>query len=75
MTDETMLETMLVSGFYYLLIGSARNRKEISKYKSLTLDPPTDIGAYTNWAKPDSEYAKARKNFFDYTAKWINDGF
>ena len=35
----------------------------------------TSIGACTNCAKPASEYANARKNFFDYTAKWINDRF
>ena len=35
----------------------------------------TSIGACTNCAKPASEYANARKNFFDYAAKWINDRF
>jgi hypothetical protein len=35
----------------------------------------TSIGACTNCAKPAAEYANARKNFFDYAAKWINDRF
>lgn len=35
----------------------------------------TSIGAGTNCAKLASEYANARKNFFDYTAKWINGRF
>jgi hypothetical protein len=35
----------------------------------------TSIGACTNCAKPASEYANARRNFFDYTAKWINERF
>jgi hypothetical protein len=35
----------------------------------------TSIGACTNCAKPWAEYANARKNFFDYTAKWINERF
>ena len=35
----------------------------------------TAIGACTNCAKPASEYINARKNFFDYTAKWINERF
>ena len=35
----------------------------------------TSIGACTNCARPASDYANARKNFFDYTAKWINDRF
>lgn len=35
----------------------------------------TSIGACTNCAKPATEYSNARKNFFDYAAKWINDRF
>lgn len=35
----------------------------------------TSIGACTNCVRPASEYSNARKNFFDYTAKWINDRF
>jgi hypothetical protein len=35
----------------------------------------TSIGAGTNRAKLASDYANARKNFFDYTAKGINDRF
>ena len=35
----------------------------------------TSIGACTNCATGAAEYANARKNFFDYTAKWINDRF
>ena len=35
----------------------------------------TSIGAGTNCAKLAAEYANARKNFFDYAAKWINDRF
>ena len=35
----------------------------------------TSIGACTNCARPASEYGNARKNFFDYAAKWINDRF
>jgi hypothetical protein len=35
----------------------------------------TSIGACTNCARPASEYANARKNFFDYVAKWINERF
>lgn len=35
----------------------------------------TSIGACTNCARPASEYANARKNFFDYVTKWINERF
>lgn len=35
----------------------------------------TSIGACTNCAKPAADYANARKNFFDYAAKWINARF
>ncbi len=35
----------------------------------------TSIGACTNCAIAATEYANARKNFFDYTAKWLNDRF
>jgi len=35
----------------------------------------TSIGACTNCARPLAEYSNARKNFFDYAAKWINDRF
>lgn len=35
----------------------------------------TSIGACTNCAKPAADYANARKNFFDYAAKWLNDRF
>ena len=35
----------------------------------------TSIGACTNCARPAAEYANARKNFFDYAAKWINARF
>jgi len=35
----------------------------------------TSIGACTNCAKPATEYSNARKNFFDYAAKWINERF
>ncbi|HWH76892.1 MAG TPA: hypothetical protein VNT76_05950 [Candidatus Binatus sp.] len=35
----------------------------------------TSIGACTNCAKPAAEYANARKNFFDFAAKWINERF
>ena len=35
----------------------------------------TSIGACTNCAKPAAEYSNARKNFFDYEAKWINERF
>jgi hypothetical protein len=32
-------------------------------------------GAGTNCARPATEYSNARKNFFDYPAKWINEPF
>lgn len=35
----------------------------------------TSIGACTNCTKPAAEYSNARKNFFDYAAKWITDRF
>jgi hypothetical protein len=35
----------------------------------------TSIGACTNCAMPASEYSNAKKNFFDYAAKWIKDRF
>jgi len=35
----------------------------------------TSIGACTNCAKPATEYSNARRNFFDYAAKWINERF
>ena len=35
----------------------------------------TSIGACTHCAKPATEYTNARKNFFDYAAKWIGDRF
>ncbi len=35
----------------------------------------TSIGACTNCAKLAAEYSNARKNFFDYAAKWINNRF
>lgn len=35
----------------------------------------TSIGACTNCATPASEYGNARKNFFDYAAKWLKDRY
>jgi hypothetical protein len=35
----------------------------------------TSIGACTNCATPASEYSNAKKNFFDYAAKWIKVRF
>jgi hypothetical protein len=35
----------------------------------------TSIGACTNCARPATEYSNARKNFFDYAARWINERF
>jgi hypothetical protein len=35
----------------------------------------TSIGTYANRTKPATEYANARKNFLDYTAKWITERF
>ncbi len=35
----------------------------------------TSIGACTNCARPAADYGNARKNFFDYAAKWITDRF
>lgn len=35
----------------------------------------TSISACTNCARPATDYSNARKNFFDYTAKWITERF
>ena len=51
------------------------NSKSANKDFFVVEGSMTSIGACINCAKPAPEYANDRKNFFDYTAKSINDRF